>query len=132
MSFPNLYFTASEMMNSNLRRSPLSTEMGKVHPKHFISSKPSYRVAQVDIVPSTFFITPTIDLHLRQCLKSICELISKENPGIPVTVSFLQGCSNRSSYDVDKNDHVEVQSFRNPLWWKCLSTVSFQIPISNF
>ncbi|VDM33847.1 unnamed protein product [Hydatigera taeniaeformis] len=91
------------------------------------SSKVSYRVAHIDIVPSTFFITPKVDQYLRLCAKNLSEFISKEFPDISVSVTYLQGTHDRRSSDI-----VKFQVFSNPIWWKCLPPFNVQDRYSAF
>lgn len=92
--------------------------------KSMPSSKASYHVVHIDLVPSAFFITPKVDQYLRLCAKRLSELISREFHDIPVTATYLQGSIHESKRDRRAADAVQVQIFSNPIWWRCLPPVS--------
>ncbi|CDS41838.1 expressed conserved protein [Echinococcus multilocularis] len=100
--------------------------------KSMSSSKASYHVAHIDLVPSTFFITSKVDHYLRLCAKRLLELISKEFPDISVTATYLQGNIHESKRDRRAVDAVQAQVFSNPIWWRCLPPFNVHDKYSTF
>lgn len=81
------------------------------------------RVAFIDVIPSSLFITPQVEQNIRECVKKIADSLATEDGGPHITVSFPQCASQESRKDRRSSEAVHSQVYNNPLWYKYLPPV---------
>lgn len=87
-----------------------------------LQNKPLERIAFIDVVPSSLFITPATDQRLRECAKKVANLLGYNT----THVSFPQ-CPDESTKKNKRhspgNHCPHTQVYSNPQWWKYLPKV---------